>query len=113
MSNSSLEQANLRDAALKADIAVKLAKTKLYKLQWETKAGNLVPINKAQDLLDNLLISFRSKLLAMPNKLAPVACNKDMAEVEAIIRQEINSILEDMANAQLQVATASTDADYQ
>tara|TARA_R100000152_G_C6677010_1_gene111851 strand:- start:113 stop:676 length:564 start_codon:yes stop_codon:yes gene_type:complete len=98
----------LRDQAAKSENT--LEQEKLKKLTAERQLAELLLATKRGEALDaaavfktweNMLVTFRQKLLAMPAQLSPrVAFLKTQDEVETALEREVNDYLIDLSKPQ-------------
>lgn len=82
----------------KADTRIKRARADMLELEREEMMGRYHRSEFVADAMDELIFATRSKLLALPGKLAPVVANmSDQAEVSAAIKREITATLDELA----------------
>lgn len=87
----------------KADTRIKRAKADMLELEREEMMGRYHRAEYVADAMDELIFATRSKLLALPGKLAPVvAPMTDQAEVSAAIKREIVAALDELAGYKYQ-----------
>lgn len=73
-------------------------KAQLAKLEFEQKIGTLVPIADVAQEVEREYTRVRSRLLAIPSKLAPdVALTDDVAECRSLIEAAITDALNELA----------------
>ncbi|MBT8361838.1 MAG: hypothetical protein KJO32_12870, partial [Deltaproteobacteria bacterium] len=78
----------------------KLAKEQREKvrLQNKEKRGELVPVNQVTELWTKVAIACRSKLLALPNKMAAqVFCSQSVPETQEMLRVEVYAALNELS----------------
>lgn len=82
----------------KADTRIKRARADMLELEREEMMGRYHRAEFVADAMDELIFAVRSKLLALPGKLAPVVTPMaDQAEVSAAVKREVVSALEELA----------------
>lgn len=63
------------------------------------KEGNLHDAADIEIVMSNMLITFKSRLMAIPSKLSPVLSKKnDKAEIQRILKSSINEALVELAD---------------
>ena len=98
----------LRDQAAKSENTLEQEKLKkltaerqLAELQLATKRGEALDAAAVFKTWENMLVTFRQKLLAMPAQIAPrVAFLKNQDEVETALEREVNDYLIDLSKPQ-------------
>ena len=74
-----------------------MAAAELKEIQLAEKRGELVPIEAVQAKWTDECVAMRSRLLAMPGRLAGrLAIMSDPAEVEAAIAEEVRGALSEL-----------------
>jgi excisionase family DNA binding protein len=82
----------------KADTRIKRARADMLELEREEMMGRYHRAEFVADAMNELIFATRSKLLALPGKLAPVLTPMDdQAEVSAAIKREIVATLDELA----------------
>jgi phage terminase Nu1 subunit (DNA packaging protein) len=75
-----------------------LAVAELKEIQLAEKRGSLVSIEAVQEVLADELTAVRSRLLAIPGRLAgQLAIVSDAAEIEAAIAEEVRGALSELS----------------
>jgi len=72
-------------------------RAELAQIEVERLRGELVPASKLEEVLVFLVTSVRSRLLALPRKLAVTLNPEDPQDAERRIELEVNGILEELA----------------
>lgn len=88
---------------------LKFEKTRLIKFQADKSQielkliqGNAILITDIETEISNMILTVRTKLLTIPNKLAPLLINEtDLAIVENIIKTNIYEILEELSKVRV------------
>lgn len=81
----------------------KLMRVKRQKEEYEllVRRGQLVPAAEAELALTKALASFKARLSAIPNKVAPqVASMTNRAEIYDMMKKQINEVLTDLADCE-------------
>ena len=87
----------------KADTRIKRARADMLELEREEMLGRYHRAEFVADAMDELIFAVRSKLLALPGKLAPVVTGvADQAEVSATIKREVVATLDELATYEYQ-----------
>lgn len=80
------------------ELRKKQADRELSEIKLEEKKGNLHEVAVVKIFVENMLISFKQKMRAIPTKLAPVlAVEKDKNKIEALIKKIIDDALREMS----------------
>jgi hypothetical protein len=90
-------QVGSQDGSSAAKTRYSLAAAELKEIQLAEKRGSLVSIEAVQEVLADELTAVRSRLLAIPGRLAGrLAIVSDPAEVEAAIAEEVRGALSEL-----------------
>ena len=88
--NKTLESERTRLASAQAE------KTEL---EVETIKGNLIPAENVEAVVNNMVSSFRAKMLSLPTKAAPTVVQlADVAEAETLLREYVYDALTELSN---------------
>lgn len=83
-------------------VEAELLKIEKMKLDLAVRRGQFVTVADAQKVWSLVVANCRARLLAMPVKLAPlVACEKDVAVCEGLIRDELYTAMEELASGSM------------
>ena len=74
------------------------ADAELKEIAFAEQKGELVPIEVVVKVYAENISNVRTKLLAMPTKIAPELVGKDLASIQAKIKHEIYEILKELAD---------------
>jgi len=81
-------------------------------LEEETLKGELIPANLVKDTWASLVISFRAKMLGLPNKAAPQLIGvDDLKEIEKLLQDFIYDALSELSDADAQSDSYGSSAD--
>lgn len=73
--------------------------SEIRRLEYETKAGMLVPIDEVNAVWGEKISRIRTRLMALPSEIAPeFQRSKTVAEAEKLIRRQIIAALEELSH---------------
>lgn len=75
------------------------AEAQLLELDLMVKRGELMPVGEVSTDLDRTFGAVRSKLLAIPSKLAPVLSPKDPFKAQRLLDAEMSDVLAELQTA--------------
>jgi hypothetical protein len=76
-----------------------MAKRKNEEFDLGVKEGNLHTSEDIETVMTNMLINFKSRLMAIPSKLSPVLSKKtDKAEIHRILKDSVDEALSELAD---------------
>ena len=82
----------------KAETDIKVSKAKILQAEAEEIQGNMHRSEDVQTMTEDLIYTIRGALNAMPGRLAvDVVTTSNAAEASAMIRREVNKVLEELA----------------
>lgn len=91
---SSLEEGKLHE-----EVRLKRAKADVAELELNELKGNLHSAEDVEKITTDLVLAVRSGLLSLPGRLAVVVTEaKNAAEASEIIKKEVHSLLEELAD---------------
>lgn len=74
-------------------LAKEVYNAKLKQIEYFEKIGQLIPLEDIRQAQERIAASVRAHLLTIPAKNAPILEGKTAAQIEALLKSEINSIL--------------------
>jgi hypothetical protein len=87
-------------------------KARIEKLKALEMEGRLVDVEYVRKVWENVASAFRSKLLALPNKMSPFVLGaKDLPTAQAIIKQHVYEAIDELSRLQLEGYGLTTDDD--
>lgn len=60
--------------------------------------GTMHSANEVEKVMNNMLASFRARILALPSKVAPSLVNLEVADIEKIIESQVHEALNELAD---------------
>lgn len=67
-------------------------------LEVEVIRGNLIPADQVEEVVNNMISSFRAKMLSLPTKAAPtIVAMADTAQVEASLKEYVYEALQELS----------------
>ncbi len=76
-----------------------MAKRKSEEFDLELKEGNLHTSEDIKSVMSDMLINFKSRLMAIPSKLSPILSKKtDKAEIHRILKDSVDEALNELAD---------------
>lgn len=74
------------------------AKRKNEEFDLQVKENQLHSSEDIEQVMTNMLINFKTRLMAIPSKLSPILCKKtDKADIFTILKQSIDEALNELA----------------
>lgn len=75
------------------------AKRKNEEYELQLKENKLHAAEDIESVMTDMLVNFKSRLMAIPSKLAPVLCKKtDKAEIFALMKEHIDEALQELSD---------------
>jgi len=86
-------------ALQQAKLQKEINDSKLKELEYKKAVGEVLPISQVVEANAKIAEIVRTKLLSIPNKVAPIIINmKTIPEIESYLQNNINDILEELYN---------------
>lgn len=84
-------------------------KAEKLRLEVEEKTGELIPVEQWTDFVESVLVDVRTRLLALPARMAPLLENRSSKEIRDYLDDEIHQTLEELSRAIEQGPATSED----
>ena len=86
------------------------AQAEKIELELEVIKGDLIPAEQVRSVVDSMVSAFRSRMLSLPIKAAPVVVTMaDALEAEKILRDHVYEALNELSNYESKAGGTSTD----
>lgn len=60
--------------------------------------GNMHSAIEVEKVMNNMLASFRARMLSLPSKIAPTLANQEVADIEKLIEAQVHEALIELSN---------------
>ena len=75
------------------------AKRKNEEYELQLKENQLHAAADIEEIMKNMLVNFKSRLMAIPAKLSPILCKKtDKAEIFKLLKEQIDEALQELSD---------------
>ena len=105
----SVEHVNLNMSAAEAKQRKLIAEATLAEIEMNLKKGIFIEVNDILPELERMMTAFKTKMLAIPSKIAPVLYEKDIAQMSDIIKEQMLLAFNELAIEKIEINPVGED----
>lgn len=98
MSNDQLDENDITESLEYERYLHEKAKREKAEIELAHIKGTMHSANEVEKVMNNMLASFRARMLSLPSKVTPSLANQEVADIEKIIESQVHEALIELSN---------------